>query len=388
MKRIALYLDYDTADGGTYQYEATVLSALARYNQKKFEVIAFAVGRKWKKKCDELGIECISVKSIGLTSEEMKRYGIIQLLFPKISSKCLMKYTEFGKKLKKYKINLLFIPIQDMYLGYDIRTIRVCHDLNYRYESFPELSKQKFERNLSVYATLRETTVVLTDSKLGNKQFRESYHPKKTKVISLPFIAPIRIGEGELNKKELELIEKKVPKRFLFYPAQMWKHKNHVNLIKAINIAREGNKDIALVLAGASRNASKDITDTIKKYGLQDKVICLGVVSDQLIDYLYKNAVAMIMPSYHGPTNLPPLEAMSLGCPVAVSNRYAMPEQVGDAGLLFDPDSPEEIANCIEQFWNNEALRQRLIANGKARMSKWTEKEFAEKLCKIISKID
>ena len=67
------------------------------------------------------------------------------------------------------------------------------------------------------------------------------------------------------------------------------------------------------------------------------------------------------MPSYFGPTNIPPLEAMALGCPVAVSNKYAMPEQVGDAGLLFDPDSPEEIAKCIKAMWLDDKLRQKMI---------------------------
>ena len=93
------------------------------------------------------------------------------------------------------------------------------------------------------------------------------------------------------------------------------------------------------------------------------------------------------MPSYFGPTNIPPLEAMALGCPVAVSNKYAMPEQVGDAGLLFDPDSPEEMAACIKKMWQSEELRQEMIRKGQERMEKWTSKEFGSRLEKMISKI-
>lgn len=81
-------------------------------------------------------------------------------------------------------------------------------------------------------------------------------------------------------------------------------------------------------------------------------------------------------------TNIPPLEAMTLGCPVAVSGKYGMPEQVGDAGLLFNPDSPEEIAECIRMMWRDETLRQNMIDKGYARVNKWTQKEFGGKLKK------
>ena len=92
----------------------------------------------------------------------------------------------------------------------------------------------------------------------------------------------------------------------------------------------------------------------------------------------------MIMPSFFGPTNIPPLEAMALGCPVAVSNNYAMGEQVGDAGLLFSPYSPEEIAQCIFRLWTDESLRQRLIENGHKQINKWTKKDFENRLMDIV----
>ncbi len=93
------------------------------------------------------------------------------------------------------------------------------------------------------------------------------------------------------------------------------------------------------------------------------------------------------MPSYFGPTNIPPLEAMALGCPVAVSRKYAMPEQVGKAGLLFDPDSPEEIAECIRTLWLDNKLRHKMQKYGTRRVQKWTNHEFGEKLCGIVNEI-
>ena len=116
-------------------------------------------------------------------------------------------------------------------------------------------------------------------------------------------------------------------------------------------------------------------------------VTVLGFVNNEKITYLYKHAVGMVMPSYFGPTNIPPLEAMALGCPVAVSNKYAMPRQVGNAGLLFDPDSPDEIADCIKRMWLDEDLRNRMKALGYKRAQKWTRKEFGERLQKIMNTV-
>ena len=86
-----------------------------------------------------------------------------------------------------------------------------------------------------------------------------------------------------------------------------------------------------MVLVGSEKNSLRRIKKEIAKNDLQNNVEILGFVSDKQITYLYKHAVALVMPSYFGPTNIPPLEAMALGCPTIVSDRYAMGEQVGDA---------------------------------------------------------
>ena len=78
---------------------------------------------------------------------------------------------------------------------------------------------------------------------------------------------------------------------------------------------------------------------------------------------------------------------MALGCPVAVSNKYAMPEQVGDAGLLFDPDSPEEIAECMKKLWLDETMRESLIKKGYQQVARWGKKEFCKKLDNILDRV-
>lgn len=109
---------------------------------------------------------------------------------------------------------------------------------------------------------------------------------------------------------------------------------------------------------------------------LVDDVIFLGYVSDNAIGLLYRRARAMIMPTFSGPTNIPPLEAMKSGCPSAVSNIYAMPEQTKGAALLFDPESVEDMASAMAKLWEDDELCRELSERGKIVNSEWTKEHF------------
>ena len=91
------------------------------------------------------------------------------------------------------------------------------------------------------------------------------------------------------------------------------------------------------------------------------------------------------MPTYYGPTNIPPLEAFSVGCPVAISGIYGMPEQVGDAALLFNPDSVDEIASSIRRLWTDDKLCAELSEKGSKKAAQWGQKQFNERLRGIIA---
>jgi glycosyltransferase involved in cell wall biosynthesis len=90
---------------------------------------------------------------------------------------------------------------------------------------------------------------------------------------------------------------------------------------------------------------------------------------------LYKNAFALVFPTFFGPDNLPPLEAFALQCPVIASKVPGSTEQLGDAAILFDPKNPEEIANSILSVYLNPGVKQQLIEKGmiRARDRSWTE---------------
>ena len=181
-----------------------------------------------------------------------------------------------------------------------------------------------------------------------------------------------------------------MPKNFVFYPAQFWAHKNHLNLIKAIKIAEDKyNQKIPLVLVGNDKANSKNynkIMNLAKDLNLQDRIFHLGYVKDEEIVALYKKTMVLVFASVGGPTNIPIVESMFLGTPVICPNLFAMPEQVGDAGVLFDPFNPEDMAEKIVKVWTDESLRKQMVDKGYEKIKDFNFESYAKMWIMAVKK--
>jgi glycosyltransferase involved in cell wall biosynthesis len=170
-----------------------------------------------------------------------------------------------------------------------------------------------------------------------------------------------------------------IPQNYLLYPAQFWPHKNHVNLLRAMQILVKADPEApALVLTGSDKGNRAFVEHCAADLGVSHKLRILGFVTTDDLIGLYRNARALVYPSFSGPENLPPLEAFALGCPAIVANYRGAEEQLGDAAVLFDPADPAAMAKAITDVVKDDALRTRLIERGKARAASWTAREFVK----------
>jgi glycosyltransferase involved in cell wall biosynthesis len=151
-------------------------------------------------------------------------------------------------------------------------------------------------------------------------------------------------------------------------------------LIDAVKKALPQCEGLQLVLTGSYRHSYQALLDYVRSQNLDDVIHFIGYVPNEDLVGFYSRSYALIYPSFFGPTNIPPLEAMELGCPVLVSDIYAVPEQCGDAALYFNPHSVEEIAQCIKRIWNDPKLHSSLIANALLRRRQHTLEGFAKGL--------
>ena len=118
--------------------------------------------------------------------------------------------------------------------------------------------------------------------------------------------------------------------KYFLYPAQMWVHKNHIILIRAMKeLVSAGQSQLKCVFTGMysdyyTATHFQKLMVEVKAAGLEQNIHFVGFVSDVDLLYLYSHAQALLMPSYFGPSNLPPLEAINLNCPVLAGNCFGM----------------------------------------------------------------
>jgi len=261
----------------------------------------------------------------------------------------------------------------------------------HRYEpGFPEVSERgEYEsREFHFGETVRWSRGVIVDSNVGKRQLVESYHADPEKVFVLPYIAPMYFYSGTDTETDAVAHRYGLPKKFFFYPAQFFQHKNHASLVPGVERTRESHPDVRLVLVGAKdRNSHEEVRALVSRLNLAENVLFLGYVPDRDMPALYRLARALVMPTYFGPTNIPQLEAFATGCPVATSRIYGIPEQVGDAALLFDPASIDEIHACLEKLWTDDSLCAELSRKGRDRAARWGPPQFAARLREIIDTV-
>lgn len=385
MHRIGVYLTPRPNTGGAYRYWLAILKALSLLDRKKYDIYIYAWDGDWLTVAENLGIENrVLLKNRNLKNRVFKymhrRYHC------RLTRFMYKMFTDAWKQVRNNEIDLwLAQKIDELTDVLPVPLMTPIFDLMHRYERrFPEVKSEYYLREYMFLNQCRKGEILLADSEVGKKHIIESYGRKRKDLAShikiLPFIPPDYI----YHYAPIAEFPYKIFDKYIFYPAQFWKHKNHEGLIEAMSLLKQKGVEINLVLVGSEKNNRGNVESLIREKNLENNVKILGYVTDDEIVYLYQHARALVMPTFFGPTNIPPLEAFALGCPVATSGIYGVPEQVGDAALLFDPNSAGEIANAIEKLWTDDELCSELICRGKRKADGWGETQFYEEVKKII----
>ena len=140
-----------------------------------------------------------------------------------------------------------------------------------------------------------------------------------------------------------------------------------------------------LVIVGGSGWGGEDLPKMIADLGLQDRVHLSGYVSDAELQSVYTRAHGLLMPSLYEGFGLPVLEAMQHGVPVIASSTSSLPEVVGDAGLLINPYSEEEMASAIQRLVKDEALHADLSARAQGRVEQFSWQRAAAETLELFA---
>ena len=175
---------------------------------------------------------------------------------------------------------------------------------------------------------------------------------------------------------------------YILFVGRFDPYKNVVGLIRAYQKFREETgADRKLVIAGHRDPRYPEALEEVKALGLFSEVVFLDGLDEDDLLYLYNGALVLAFPSFYEGFGLPPLEAMACGIPVICSDRGALPEVVGDAALMVDPDEEESIARALRRIHADRGLRGELKKKGLERAKKFSWRHTAEETLNVYKRL-
>jgi glycosyltransferase involved in cell wall biosynthesis len=202
--------------------------------------------------------------------------------------------------------------------------------------------------------------------------------PAKTSVVHLGFsltATPQMISESV-----------GVPRQFILYVGSRTGHKNFAGLLHAYASSQILTDEFDLVCFGGGDFTSQE-RELVDRLGITPGRVLQVSGNDSLLGAFYRMARAFVYPSMYEGFGIPPLEAMSFGCPVVCSNSSSIPEVVGDAAAKFDPEDHESMRMAIENVVGKEELRKALIEKGRARATGFSWERCARETLEIYRRV-
>ncbi|MCP5256156.1 MAG: glycosyltransferase family 4 protein [Zoogloeaceae bacterium] len=248
------------------------------------------------------------------------------------------------------------------------------------FEPFPEFFSRLFvlRSRLLMRWSARAADLLFTVSDYSRKEVSARYGADERRVgvlhnaVDRSLFFPGEEGSDLIRARGLE------PRGYLLTVGRIEPRKNHGTLLKAYRTL-EGSPP-PLVIVGQRDFGYGEFETELAQMPSDRKVILLSDVADEELPVLYRHAQVFVYPSFAEGFGMPPLEAMASGVPVITSMSTAIPEVVGDAGLLIDPYDTQSLKSAVERLLRDGPLCDDLARRGLERTSMFTWRSSAMRL--------
>jgi glycosyltransferase involved in cell wall biosynthesis len=391
--RLAVFLAEKLDTGGGYQQSLNAAMLVQQLPRSVAEPVFFTSHKENVPTLHSLGIEATYISLPPIYQVWLKMRALVASNRILMLMRRLVGANVFERIFLKNSIDLIYFLSPSSLatsldeLNYITTVWDLCHRDNVE---FPEVRfGREFEARESLYRKLLPKAVgIFVDSPLGKSNVVRRYTVDDERVHVMPFTPSIStaLKDNAYEAGYVDIAEKyqlHIP--YVFYPAQFWAHKNHVYLLEGLKaLEQRFGRKVAAIFSGNDKGNMTHVKKVVSDLGLQDRVRFAGFVPATEIPHLYRQSLALVMPTYFGPTNLPPLEAFSLGVPMLYSDIVGLRDQVGDAALLMDLHDPVSMARHLEALLTDSQLPEQLVQRGREVLSRNDDRSRLSVLTSVV----
>ena len=285
-----------------------------------------------------------------------------------------------------HPVDVLMILASVLPIYHPKNSVFTAHDI--AYEFFPK-AFTPFMRNYLIWSTrfaVKHAAKIVTVSEATKQDIVRVYKVEPSKLVTVhlgvdPMYHPMPYDQVQPTLDKYGLSHKK----YILFVGTMQPRKNHVRLIEAYEQLKEENHiEEKLVLVGGKGWLWEPIIKQIESSSVKDSIKVVDYVPLEDLPALYNGATLLTLPALYEGFGLPPLEAMACGTPVVVSNISSLPEVVGDAGVLVDPDRSHSIAQGLLKVLMDSELRKTMSEKGLEQARRFTWRACAEKTLTML----
>jgi len=289
--------------------------------------------------------------------------------------------------VNRIKADIYHHPHFDLPLGIQCPCVTTIHDLKYlrHPQFFPQKSQLKtVYMNWAFKQSLRRSVQVIAISDFTRNDIKAFWAgaAEKTTVIHHGLDHPSWHGD---DKKILPALPLKNP--YILCVAEQRPHKNITTLIDSFSkLIQQKQWEGHLVISGKSYSDYTEPEDRVRELGLGDHIHFTGYVTEHQMSSLYNKASLFVLPSLYEGFGFPILEAMQAGVPVIAANTTAIPEIMGQGGLLFNAEDADQLSKLMKNLLNDSGRRKKLIEAGQNRAAQFTWARAAASTLKCYQK--
>jgi len=306
-------------------------------------------------------------------------------------------YFEFRAVIKRLHCELVHIP----HLFWIPRNlpcpyVMTVHDvLEHMYRAHDHSSvRRSLHFHLTRHA-LRAAGRILAVSKFTKSEIEKLFGIPGSHIEVVYNAIDERFLRGHASDTDRQLLAERylVTYPFLLYAGRISPHKNLVRIIEAFSalkteLEKEGMyPDLKLIIIGDELSKSPDLRRTVIRSGVQNDVRFMGFVPIEMLRVFYDAAKIFVFPSLYEGFGLPPLEAMAHGTPVVTSNTSSLPEVVGNAAVLVNPENVFEIMRALHRVLLDQAVRDKVRLRGYDQVRKFSWDASAQRILEIYQQV-